>query len=125
MMIKPDPETDVYYRTYEFYSGETLLAKQIVKEGETLLRPAAPETDIHHKFIGWQTADGSTFNGFGKVTGISKTETVTLTAAFEEVYYVFFVDNDGITIATESGAPGKEILANKSFPVGKDQKLIG
>ena len=83
------------YRTYEFYVEGEMVAEQIVKNEETLLRPASPKKD-GYKFTGWNTAEDGTGEtvSFGKVTDITETETVKAYAQFTPVLYLFFAEPD-------------------------------
>ena len=81
------------YITYTFKdeAGNEIDEQQIVKNGDTLYEPASPERD-GYVFKGWYNGD-TEFNDFGKQTGITETAEVTLTAWFEEVHYVFFMES--------------------------------
>lgn len=60
------------------------------------------------------------------VTGITATETVTLTAAFTDVFYVFFKNTNGAVVATRSGRNGETIsTSGVSFPVAGDEAITG
>ena len=117
------PEDGTKYRTYRFYAEEklqTLLSEQIVKEGDTLYEPKVT-AGTHQKFIGW-----SRNVAFGKVGAIETTETINVYAQFEEVYYVFFKDNNGRVIKTVEGKTDDVIsAANVSFHVGSDESITG
>ena len=117
------PEDRTKYRTYRFYAEEklqTLLSEQIVKEGDTLYEPKVT-AGTHQKFIGW-----SRNVAFGKVGAIETTETINVYAQFEEVYYVFFKDNNGRVIKTVEGKTGDVIsAAGVSFPVSSDESITG
>ena len=91
-MVLPDED---YYRTYEFYVGKDKFAEQIVKNNETLLRPASPKKD-GCKFTGWNTKEDGTGDtvSFGEVTGITETGTVKAYAQFTRVLYLFFAEPD-------------------------------
>lgn len=101
--------------TYNFYVGDQIVSTQIVKNGETLYEPKAPEADENGaKFIGWYTEKdngGDEFNGFGEVT-VTSTSSVNLYARFAEVHYVFFYDNQGRIFHTEEGVAGYEVDAS-------------
>lgn len=115
---------DAFYRTYVFMAEEQEVARQIVKNGDTLLQPAAPRKG-RHRFDGWYAGE-SRFTGFGVVTGITATETVTLTAAFTDVFYVFFKNTSGAVVATRSGRNGETIsTSGVSFPVAGDEAITG
>ena len=113
---------DAFYRTYVFMAEEQEVARQIVKNGDTLLLPAAPAKE-GYRFDGWYAGE-SRFTGFGVVTGITATETVTLTAAFTDVFYVFFKNTNGAVVATRSGRNGETIsTSGVSFPVAGDEAI--
>lgn len=95
-----------------------------MKNGDTLLQPAAPAKE-GYRFDGWYAGE-SRFTGFGVVTGITATETVTLTAAFTDVFYVFFKNTNGAVVATRSGRNGETIsTSGVSFPVAGDEAITG
>lgn len=121
LSVIPD---DAFYRTYVFMAEEQEVARQIVKNGDTLLQPAAPAKE-GYRFDGWYAGE-SRFTGFGVVTGITATETVTLTAAFTDVFYVFFKNTNGAVVATRSGRNGETIsTSGVSFPVAGDEAITG
>ena len=108
------------YLTYKFYNGSDLISTQIVKEGDTLYAPEVT-AGAHQKFTGWQPSVS-----FGTVGAIEETKTIEVHAQFEEVYYVFFKDNNGRVIKTVEGKTGDVIsAANVSFHVGSDESITG
>ena len=117
-VVKPD---DAYYRTYEFYVDGEKIDTQIVKNGDTLYEP--PVTAPAGKtFTGWDNKDVH----FGTISGITATETITVNAQFKDGYHVYFKDNNGRIIATETGASGTEVsVAKVNFPVGSDEAITG
>lgn len=113
------PDTGAY-RTYKFYSGETLLSEQIVKNGETLYEPSVT-APAGKTFTGWNPNVT-----FGTVSNVDKTEDIRVDAQFEDGYHVYFKDNNGRIIATKTGETGKSIsVADVSFPVGNDEAITG
>ena len=54
--------------------------------------PRANPTKSGYKFVGWAVDGSNTFQTFGQVT-VSETTAVNLVAVFEQVYYVFFLDD--------------------------------
>lgn len=116
-VVKPD---DAYYRTYEFYVDGEKIDTQIVKKDDTLYEP--PVTAPAGKtFIGWDPAVA-----FGTVSGVTGTKTIRVDAKFEDGYHVYFKDNNGRIIATETGASGTEVsVAKVNFPVGSDEAITG
>jgi len=97
-MLRPDdekPKVD----TYRFYNGDTELTewRQTVAAGEELLEPPAP-TKENARFVGWYDESGNLFEGFGKITSVTGGATVKLTAKFEDVRYVYFMNRDGSSV---------------------------
>lgn len=116
-VVKPD---DAYYRTYKFYVDSEEINTQIVKNGDTLYEP--PVTAPAGKtFAGWNPKVT-----FGTVSNVDKTETIRVDAQFKDGYHVYFKDNNGRIIATETGETGKSIsVADVNFPVGSDEAITG
>ena len=106
--------------TYNFYVGDQIVSTQIVKNGETLYEPEAPEADENGaKFIGWYTEKdngGDEFNGFGEVT-VTSTSPVNLYARFAEVHYVFFYDNQDRIFHTEEGVTGHSVSVGEATQI--------
>ena len=120
LMVEPDDET---YYTYEFYEedGTTPIASQIVKNGDTLLEPAAP-AKANKKFERWEPQVP-----FGPVSGLTgENKTIQVTAKYTEVYYVFFKDNTGRVVKTKEAADGDKVTtADVQFPVETDHAITG
>ena len=120
LMVEPDDET---YYTYEFYEedGTTPIASQIVKNGDTLLEPAAP-AKANKKFERWEPQVP-----FGPVSGLTgENKTIQVTAKYTEVYYVFFVDHNGRVVKTKEAADGDKVTtADVQFPVETDHAITG
>lgn len=118
---------DTKVLTYEFYVGEKLVDTQRVGDGETLVAPETPTQD-GHKFMGW-TEDpkvpNPTYQSFGTPINVTGTKTIELYAHFEEVYYVFFMDDGGRVYETRWGTSGQKIEADVTFPVGSDEAITG
>lgn len=113
--------------TYEFYVGGELVDTQRVGDGETLVAPKTPTQD-GHKFMGWTedpNVSNPTYQSFGTPINVTGTETIKLYAHFEEVYYVFFMDNNGRVYETRWGTSGYTIEADVTFPVGPSQAVTG
>ncbi|WP_087431398.1 InlB B-repeat-containing protein [Collinsella sp. An307] len=105
--------------TYNFYVNDRIVSTQVVKTGDTLYEPAAPEAnDNGFKFTGWYTKEqgGELFDGFGE-QNVSETMTVDLYAHFEEVHYVFFYDNQGRIFHTEEGMTGYSVSVGEATQI--------
>ena len=89
-----------------------------------MITPTAP--DIAGKaFVEWQE-NGSKFDGFGEQT-ITKTETRTITAKYEDALYVYFYNPEGTQIMrTEKVADHKgHNYSHVSYDVDATHKLVG
>ena len=98
-MLRPDDEKP-RVDTYCFYDADgTELTEwqQTVAEGEELLEPPAPKKD-NARFVGWYDESDNLFEGFGKITSVTGGATVKLTAKFEDVRYVYFMNKDGSSV---------------------------
>ena len=117
-------EKKVELTTFNFVVNEQNVSTQIVKTGDTLITPTAP--DIAGKaFVEWQE-NGSKFDGFGVQT-ITKTETRTITAKYEDALYVYFYNPGGTQIMrTEKVADHKgHDYSHVSYGVDATHKLVG
>ena len=117
-IVEPSTKID----TYKFVVDGVTVSTQKVKAGETVYAPASPEKE-GYKFTGWLDAEGNAFSaGPLEVTG---SVTYTYTAAFTPVYYVFFLNTDGVVCATKEGVSGETISADVTFPVNADESITG
>ena len=117
-------EKKVELTTFNFVANEQNVSTQIVKTGDTLITPTAP--DIAGKaFVEWQE-NGSKFDGFGVQT-ITKIETRTITAKYEDALYVYFYNPGGTQIMrTEKVADHKgHDYSHVSYDVDSTHKLVG
>ena len=117
-------EKKVELTTFNFVANEQNVSTQIVKTGDTLITPTAP--DIAGKaFVEWQE-NGSKFDGFGVQT-ITKTEARTITAKYEDALYVYFYNPEGTQIMrTEKVADHKgHNYSHVSYDVDSTHKLVG
>ena len=117
-------EKKVELTTFNFVAEGNTVSTQIVKTGDTLITPTAP--DIAGKaFVEWQE-NGSKFDGFGVQT-ITKTETRTITAKYEDALYVYFYNPDGTQIMrTEKVVDHKgHDYSHVSYDVDATHKLVG
>ena len=117
-------EKKVELTTFNFVANEQNVSTQIVKTGDTLITPTAP--DIAGKaFVEWQE-NGSKFDGFGVQT-ITKTEARTITAKYEDALYVYFYNPEGTQIMrTEKVADHKgHDYSHVSYDVDATHKIVG
>lgn len=118
LSITPDEGT---YYTYVFTVDGKEINRQIVKNGDTLLEPKVPAQD-GKVFTGWDKTVP-----FGVIAGLTgENKTIEVKAQFADGYHVYFKDNNGRIIATETGASGTEVsVAKVNFPVGSDEAITG
>ena len=96
-----------YTATYTFKNGDEVVDTQIVKNGETLKKPEAPEK-AGYKFTGWFNGEEE-FTAFGESIAVTENSEVTLTAGFQEAHYVFFKHPNGGVYTTKEGVKGDVI----------------
>ena len=104
----------------------TTVSTQIVKSGDTLIAPTAPDM-IGQAFVGWVDEAGNSFTGFGKQAEITETTTRTITARYEAALYVYFLNPDGSQIMrTEKVGDHKaHNFTVVSYEVDSTHKLVG
>ena len=119
-------ENKVPLTTFNFVANGTTVSTQIVKSGDTLIAPTAPDA-IGQAFVGWVDEAGNPFTGFGKQSEITETTTRTITARYEAALYVYFLNPDGTQIMrTEKvGDHDAHNFTAVSYEVDSTHKLVG
>ena len=119
-------ENKVPLTTFNFVANGTTVSTQIVKSGDTLIAPTAPDM-IGQAFVGWVDEAGNSFTGFGKQAEITETTTRTITARYEAALYVYFLNPDGSQIMrTEKVGDHKaHNFTVVSYEVDSTHKLVG
>ena len=117
-IVQPPAAVD----TYVFKVDEKTIATQKVKMGDVLYEPAAPSKE-GHKFTGWRDAAGSP-PVFGPVEAEATGETYTYTAQFDQVYYVFFMDDQGRVQITREGTAGDAISTQVTIKLQNAQAAV-
>ena len=112
--------------TFNFFDANgNIVSTQIVKTGDTLITPTAP--DVAGKaFVGWY--DGETkFEDFNTALTITETTTRTITAKYENALYVYFYNPAGTQIMrTEKvGDHDPHGYTDVSYDVDSTHKLVG
>lgn len=120
-------ENEVPLTTFNFVdvNGQTV-STQIVKTGDTLITPTAP--DVAGKaFVGWVDEAGNPFTGFGKQAEITETTTRTITAKYEDALYVYFYNPEGTQIMRTEKVGNHEAhdFTAVSYEVDSTHKLVG
>ena len=118
-------ENKVPLTTFNFVDANgQIVSTQIVKTGDELITPTAPDV-AGNAFVEWQE-NGTKFDGFG-VQKITKTETRTITAKYENALYVYFYNPEGTQIMrTEKvGDHDPHDYTDVSYDVDSTHKLVG
>lgn len=119
-------ENKVPLTTFNFVANGTTVSTQIVKSGDTLIAPTAPDA-IGQAFVGWVDEAGNPFTGFGKQAEITETTTRTITARYEAALYVYFLNPDGSQIMRTEKVGDHEAhdFTTVSYEVDSTHKLVG
>ncbi len=119
-------ENKVPLTTFNFVANGTTVSTQIVKSGDTLIAPTAPDM-IGQAFVGWVDEAGNSFTGFGKQAEITETTTCTITARYEAALYVYFLNPDGSQIMRTEKVGDHEAhdFTTVSYEVDSTHKLVG
>lgn len=119
-------ENQVPLTTFNFVVNGTTVSTQIVKSGDTLIAPTAPDM-IGQAFVGWVDEAGNSFTGFGKQAEITETTTRTITARYEAALYVYFLNPDGSQIMRTEKVGDHEAhdFTTISYDVDSTHKLVG
>ena len=119
-------ENKVPLTTFNFVANGTTVSTQIVKSGDTLIAPSAPDM-IGQAFVGWVDEAGNSFTGFGKQAEITETTTRTITARYEAALYVYFLNPDGSQIMRTEKVGDHEAhnFTVVSYEVDSTHKLVG
>ena len=119
-------ENQVPLTTFNFVVNGTTVSTQIVKSGDTLIAPTAPDA-IGQAFVGWVDEAGNPFTGFGKQAEITETTKRTITARYEAALYVYFLNPDGTQIMRTEKVGDHEAhnYTAVSYEVDSTHKLVG
>lgn len=109
--------------TYTFVLDGATVSTQRVKEGEEVYAPAAPEKE-GYKFVGW--FEGENMFVPGTVDVGETAQTHTYTARFEEIYYVFFLDDQNRVKVTKEYLNGDTIVTSDvDFMIDYNKAIMG
>ena len=119
-------ENQVPLTTFNFVVNGEIVSTQIVKSGDTLIAPTAPDA-IGQAFVGWVDEAGNPFTGFGKQSEITETTTRRITARYEAALYVYFLNPDGSQIMRTEKVGDHEAhdFTTVSYDVDSTHKLVG
>jgi|GEM_PF-6495392 len=125
---------DTYYLvTYNFYADDKLIDTQILKADvtsgtttESVQSVSVPEKDGHH-FLYFADENGNEVADYtGIKEGIQESKTVNYYAVYSNVYYVFFMDNNGRVVETREGKTGDVISTdNVTIALSSEEGIEG
>ena len=114
-------ETPDTHITFKFYNGDELLDTQVVNDDGQLTAPATPAIKSGREFLGWyavaandqlEAQEFDFSNAYTNYSGSGRSE-VKVMAKFEDVFYVYFMTDDG---QVHSTAIAKEANGFKVTP---------
>lgn len=111
--------------TFNFVANGNIVSKQIVKTGDELITPTAP--DVAGKaFVGWYEGE-TKFEDFNTALTITETKTRTITAKYENALYVYFYNPAGTQIMRTEKVGDHEVhgYTDVSYDVDSTHKLVG
>lgn len=122
--IEPVPSDDAYLTVVFQDKDGGEIATVIVKNGESVSAPAAPEV-AGSKFVGWYEDDRKVEFPFFEVD-ITNDAEMTVQARYDGALYVFFHRDDGSIVETRSGKTGDVIsVSGVSYPLAENQSITG
>lgn len=122
--IEPVPSDDAYLTVVFQDKDGGEIATVIVKNGESVSAPAAPEV-AGSKFVGWYEDDRKVEFPFFAVE-ITNDAEMTVQARYDGALYVFFHRDDGSIVETRSGKTGDVIsVSGVSYPLAENQSITG
>ena len=118
-------ENEVPLTTYIFKANGSVVSTQIVKTGDSLITPAAPEMN-GKAFVGWYLGD-TKFEDFNTFLTVEETKEITINAKYEDALYVYFYNPDGSKIMrTQKVADHDEHdYSSVTYDVDATHKLVG
>ena len=111
--------------TFNFVANGNIVSKQIVKTGDELITPTAP--DVAGKaFVGWYEGE-TKFEDFNTALTITETKTREITAKYEDALYVYFYNPKGTQIMRTEKIGDHEAhdFTTVSYEVDSTHKLVG
>ena len=122
--IEPVQPDDAYLTVVFQDKDGGEIATVIVKNGESVSAPAAPEVP-GSKFVGWYEDDRKVEFPFFAVD-ITNDAEMTVQARYDGALYVFFHSHDGSIVETRSGKTGDVIsVSGVSYPLAEHQSITG
>ena len=118
-------EKEVPLATYIFKANGLVVSTQIVKTGDSLVTPTAPEMN-GKAFVGWYLGD-TEFEDFNTSLTVTKTEPIEINAKYEDALYVYFYNPDGTKIMRTQKVADHDShdYSSVTYDVDATHKLVG
>ena len=118
-------ENKVTLATYKFIANGSVVSTQIVKTGDSLITPTAPEMN-GKAFVGWYLGD-TKFEDFNKPLKVEKSEPIEINARYEDALYVYFYNPDGTKIMRTQKVADHKVhdYSSVTYDVDATHKLVG
>ena len=118
-------ENPVPLATYIFKANGLVVSTQIVKTGDSLVTPTAPEMN-GKAFVGWYLGD-TEFEDFNTSLTVTKTEPIEINAKYEDALYVYFYNPDGTKIMRTQKVADHDShdYSSVTYDVDATHKLVG
>ena len=118
-------ENEVPLTTYIFKANGSVVSTQIVKTGDSLITPTAPEMN-GKAFVGWYLGD-TKFEDFNKPLTVTETKPIEINARYEDALYVYFYNPDGSKIMRTQKVADHDghDYSSITYDVDATHKLVG
>ena len=118
-------EKKVPLATYTFIANGSVVSTQIVKTGDSLITPTAPEMN-GKAFVGWYLGD-TEFKDFNTTLTVTETKEIEINAKYEDALYVYFYNPDGTQIMRTEKVADHDArdFTNVSYEVNATHKIVG
>ena len=118
-------ENQVPLATYTFIANGSVVSTQIVKTGDSLITPTAPEMN-GKVFVGWYLGE-TKFEDFNKPLKVEKSEPIEINAKYEDALYVYFYNPDGTKIMRTQKVADHDghDYSSITYDVDATHKLVG
>ena len=123
-------ENEVPLATYIFKAkitedNNTEVSRQIVKTGDSLITPTAPEI-AGKAFVGWYLGN-TEFEDFNTTLTVTETKEIEINARYEDALYVYFYNPDGTKIMRTQKVADHDghDYSSITYDVDATHKLVG
>ena len=118
-------ENPIYRATYRFHAADgTVISEQIVKNGEMLVEPGAPEV-VGQTFTGWYL--GENLMDFSQAVSVSASASYDVHAQYASVLHINFYDSDRIQLMRTMVVEDHEAhdISGIKYDVDAEHSVVG